>query len=162
MVKTPPRCASGGHRAVARDSGAKPRALPVGKEERLVLADRTADRQPILIPAELRLRARLREIVAGVQILIAEEFEQRAVELVAAGLPDHHHGAAVRSAVLRRVGVDVELELLHRVDDRIERDLAGFRLQDADAVVQVLVGARAAAVDARQQRSAARKRDTRR
>ena len=49
-----------------------------------------------------------------------------------------------------------------RVDDRIERHLARLRLQHADAVVEVFVGARPAAVDARQQRAAARQRDARR
>ena len=83
------------------------------------------------------------------------------MEQVASGLADHHDGTAVGPAVFRRVSVDVQLELLHGVDDRIESHLAGLGLQNADSVVQVLVGARPAAVDARQQRPTARQRDSR-
>ena len=97
-----------------------------------------------------RVRARLREQVPGVQRFIAEELEQAAVELIASRLADHHDGAAVGAAVLGRVGVDVELELGHAVDDRVVDHLARLRLQHADAVVDVFVGARAAAIDARQ------------
>ena len=68
---------------------------------------------------------RLRKIVPGVQVLIAEEFEDRAVELVAAGLPDHHYRSAVGSSVFGRVGVEVESEFLHRVDDWIEATRPG-------------------------------------
>ena len=60
--------------------------------------------------------------------------------------------AAVEPAELGRRAVALDLELLNRVDDREERHLAGLGLQHGDAVEQVFVGARPAAVDARQLR----------
>ena len=83
------------------------------------------------------------------------------MELVASGFSDHHDGAAVRPAVFGRVRVDVELELGHAVDNRVVDHLAGLRLQHADAVVEVLVRARAAAVDPRK-KLAVRQRHARR
>jgi hypothetical protein len=82
------------------------------------------------------------------------------VKLVATGLPDHHDGSAIGPSVFRRVGVDVQPEFGHGVDDGIEGHLPRFGLQHADAVVEILVGARPAAIDARQQRPAARQGDT--
>src|SRR5258708_426526 len=49
--------------------------LPVREEKRLVLLNRSADRRTVLIAAEFRLRARLREQVPRVQSFIAEELE---------------------------------------------------------------------------------------
>jgi len=69
--------------------------------------------------------------------------------------------AAIEAAEFGRRAVAFDLELLDRVDDRIDRDLSRFRLQHRDAVEQVLVGPRPAAVDARQQR-VRRQRNTRR
>src|ERR1035441_34026 len=109
-----------GHYGLAGDSGSQPGALPIREEERLVLADGPTHRQAVLVPAKLRTPAGLREIVPGVQVLIAEELKERAVELVAARLSDHHDGSAVGSAVFGRVGVEVQPELLHGVDDGIE------------------------------------------
>src|ERR1039458_8378337 len=94
-----------GRHALAGDAGPQPGALPVRKEERLGPADRPAYRQPVLIPAKFRPPAWLRKIVPGVQILIAEEFKKRAVELIAAGFPDHHDRSAVGSAVFGRVSI---------------------------------------------------------
>src|ERR1019366_4090705 len=62
-----------GHHALAGDSGSQSRTLPVGEEKRLVLADRPTDREPVLVSTEFRPRTWLREIVPGVQILIADE-----------------------------------------------------------------------------------------
>ena len=72
------------------------------------------------------------------------------MELIAARFSDDHDSAAARAPVLRRIGVDVEFELGHSVDDRIEDHLSRFGLQDADAVIDVFVGPRAAAIDAGQ------------
>src|ERR1035437_2816911 len=78
------------HYAETCDAGPQSRALPVCEEERLVRLDWPAKREPILIPAEFRRWARLCEQVPGVERLIAKELEDRAMELIAARLADHH------------------------------------------------------------------------
>src|ERR1035441_4072295 len=78
-----------GHYALAGDSGSQPGALPVGEEKRLVLAEGPTHRQAVLVPAKLRPPAWLRKVVPGVQVFVAKELKQCAVELVAAGFPDH-------------------------------------------------------------------------
>ena len=108
-----------------------------------------------MIPSELRPRAGLGEIVAGVQILIPKELEERSVKGIASRLADHHHGAAVRPAIFGRIGIDVQAKLFHAVDDGVEGHLSGLGLQHADSVVEIFVGSGPASVDARKQRSAA-------
>ena len=73
------------------------------------------------------------------------------MQLVAARFPDHHDSAAVRTAVFWGIGIDVDLELGHAVDNRIVDHLSRLRLQDADPVIDVFVSPRAAAIDARQE-----------
>ena len=63
--------------AESRDARPLPRALPIGEEKRLVGLQRTAQSQAVLVAAELRLRPRLREQVARIERLVAEEFERR-------------------------------------------------------------------------------------
>src|SRR5262249_36546110 len=84
-----------GNYAEACDACPKPRALPVCEEESLIGLNRAAERQAILIAAELRLRTRLREQVPRVQSLVPEELERASVEIVAAGFSDHHYGSPV-------------------------------------------------------------------
>src|SRR5258708_22297606 len=84
------------HHAEARNAGSQPGALPVGEEESFVRLDRSPQRQSVLVSPELWLGARLCKEVSRVQRLIAEKFEQSAVELIAAGFSNHHDGAAVR------------------------------------------------------------------
>ncbi len=150
-----------GHDALAGDSGSQPGALPVRKEERLIPADRSAYRQPVLVSPKFRPRAGLRKIVPGVQIFVAKELKKRPVELVAAGFPDHHDRSPIGSTIFRRVSIDVQLKFLHSVDDRIESHLTRLRLQNADSVVEVFVGTRPASVDPRQQRPSTRQGDAR-
>ena len=114
---------------------------------------RAAERAAELIAAVVRLhRVRRLKEVPRVQRLVAEELEAAAVKRVRAGLGRQVDDAAVEAAELGGRAVALDLELLNRVDDREERDLAGLRLQHRDAVEQILVGARPAAVDARQLR----------
>ena len=72
------------HRADASDRGAQAAPLPVGKEEGFAFLNRSTQGETILIAPEFRSWPRRREKVPGVQILIAEELEQRAVQRVAA------------------------------------------------------------------------------
>ena len=100
----------------------------------------------------LRLGSTLKE-VPRVQRLVAEELER--VRRETSFVPDFGRQvdhAAVEAAELGRRAVALDLELLDRVDDRKERDLARLGLQHRDAVEEVLVRARPAAVDARQLR----------
>ena len=83
---------------------------------------------------------------------MAQEVEAGAMKRVRPRLRRQVHDAAVETAELGRRAVALDLELLDRVDDRIDRHLPRLRLQHRDAVEQVLVGSRPAAVDARQQR----------
>ena len=140
-----------GNYAESGDAGAQPRALPIHKEERRVFLDGSAESRAILIPPEFRIRSGLREQVARIERLVAEELKQASVELIASGFSDHHYSAAVGTAILGRVRVDVEFEFGHAVYDRVVDHLPRLRLQHADAVVDILVGARAAAVDSRQE-----------
>jgi hypothetical protein len=83
------------------------------------------------------------------------------VDRVGTGLRGEVHDPSIESPELRRWTVALDLELLNGIDDWVERDLAGLRLQHGDAVEQILVRARSAAVDAWQHRIR-RQRDPRR
>src|SRR5262249_28322129 len=56
--------------------------------------------------------------------------------------------AAVEAPELGGGGVGLDVEFLNGVDDGREGDLAGFGLKDGDAIVEIFVGAGAAAVKA--------------
>ena len=89
---------------------------------------------------------------------MTEELERVAVHLARARSRRQIHDAAVEASELRRRAVALDLELLDGVDDRKERDLPGLGLEHRNAVEQVLVRTRPAAVDTRQLR-AGRQRD---
>ena len=93
------------------------------------------------------------EVVAGVEVFVAEELEEAAVDLVGAGARGYVNDAAVEAAELGGDVVGLDGELLDVVEDGEEGHLAGLGLEGGDAVVEVLVGARAAAVDAREERA---------
>src|SRR5258706_2329070 len=75
----------GGHNALNRSRLSYPITLAVDKEEGLVLEDRAADRAAELILTILSLLDRV-EVVACIQVVVAEELERRTVELVCSGL----------------------------------------------------------------------------
>jgi hypothetical protein len=81
---------------------------------------------------------------------VAEELESGSVEGVAAGLGGQVDDAAIEAAELGGRAVAFDLELLNRIDVGEERHLAGLRLQDGDAVEEILVGPRTSAIDARE------------
>jgi hypothetical protein len=128
-------------------------SLVVGEEERPVPRNRSAEHAAELVPAVIRLHwVGSLKVVSGVQVLVAEELEQIAVERVGPGLGGEVDHAAIEPAELGGWAVTLDLELLNRIDDRVVRDLPGLWLEDRDAVEEVLVGARPAAVDPRQHR----------
>ena len=85
----------------------------------------------------------------GVQPLAPRELVDRAVRRVGAALQRHVDDAAAGLAVLRVIGVGLDLELLHRIDRRHVGDVVAARLRVIGrAVQQELVIGCAAAVDA--------------
>jgi hypothetical protein len=89
---------------------------------------------------------------SGVQRVVPDEVEAVPAALVPVGQVDD---AAVEAANWRRT-VALDAEVLDGVHVREERHLARLRLQHRDAVEQVFVRARAAAVDPRQRRGGRR------
>ena len=125
--------------------------LIVHEEERAVLHDGPAEHAAVLVPAILRLRGiGPLEVVPGVEVLVPEEPEHVAMKGVAPRLGGEVHHAAIEPAELGGRAVALDLELLDGVDDRVVRDLTRLRLQHGDAVEEILVRARPAAVDAGQ------------
>ena len=116
--------ASGRHARQPRDAAGDPRALVVGEEERPSLDHRAAEvaAELVLIVGRLCRVGALREVVDGVERLVAEVLVGRAVEVVRAGLRRDADGGARRASVLRRVRAGHDLEFLNRVD-RGPRDL---------------------------------------
>jgi hypothetical protein len=137
-----------------------PLPLVVDEEERPVSTQWATEHAAELVAAEFRLdRVGRREEVARVQRLVPEELEAGPAERVRTRLRGEVHHPAVEASELGRRAVGFDLELLNRVHDRVEGHLTRLGLQHRDAVEQVFVGTRPAAVDARELR-AGRQRDT--
>src|SRR5581483_10338496 len=56
------------------------------------------------------------EKIPRIEIVIAQEFEQRSVKLVAPGFENHRHHAARLASGIRRVTRDLHFEFLQRVE----------------------------------------------
>ena len=144
----------GGHRG---DDGAANRlslALIVGKEECAVAANGTAEHATVLIAPEARVHALSgRKHGAGREGFVPEELERRAPQRAGAGLGRDLHDAAVEAAVLGRRAVALDGDLLNRVGVGEECHLARLRLENRDAIEQILIRARPPAVDAWQRRT---------
>ena len=141
----------GGDGGDAGDADELADSLVVAEEEEAVAEDGEAEGSAIEVAAVLGLAAGGGEVVAGVEVFVAEELEEAAVEGVGAGAGGDVDDAAVEAAELGGDVVGFDGEFLNVVEDGEEGDLAGLGLQGGDAVVEVLVGAGAAAVDAREQ-----------
>ena len=115
------------------------------EEERLVLADGAAEGAAELVAVQRR--GGEREPRIGVQVVVAEELEQRAVKLVAAGARDDVDHAAGEASVFGAVAVGHHAELFHRVG--IGRDVAGVaQAGHVGAAIQVVVHRAGAAIHA--------------
>jgi hypothetical protein len=114
---------------IGRDVGS--RAFVVGKEEHLVLDDRTADAAAIHVASRFRvLLSRLfKEVVGRLQRVALVVLEHAARKLVGAALRDAVHDHAGRTAIFGGVGVCLHLILRHR----IERDARLRALRSAAA-----------------------------
>ena len=132
----------------ARDADQLLDALIVSEEEEAVVDDGRAEGGSEEVAAVLGFAGGAGKIVASVQAFVAEELEEGAVDGIGAGARGDVDDAAVEAAELGRDVVGLDGELLDVVEDGEEGDLAGFGLQGGDAVVEVLVGAGTAAVDA--------------
>src|SRR5258708_23603292 len=86
-------------------------------EEGFVLEDRTAQRTTELVLTKLRFRSMRAELVRGrVQLVVAEEFIQRAVEAVRTALGDDVDHRAGRPAYVRREGVGNDANFLDGIN----------------------------------------------
>ena len=119
-----------------------------------MLKDGGAEGSAVLVAAVLGLACGdAGEVVAGVEVFVAEEVVYGAVELAGSGACGEIDDAAVEAAELGGDVVGFDVELADVVEDGEEGDLAGLGLEGGDAVEEVLVGAGAAAVDAGEQGS---------
>src|SRR5580698_1419151 len=97
--------------------------LAIDEEEGFVLANRAADGTAELVQIELFWRGG--EEALGIERGVAEELEQRPVEVVGAGLScDQYCGSSAR-AVLGGVVVGQNFEFLNIVNRRKSPDTAG-------------------------------------
>ena len=86
----------------------------VGKEERLVLLDRSAQRAAELIAREAWRGCAIEE-VAGVEDVVPHVLVKRSVQLVGARLGDDQHLRTRPFAILRAVGIAQQIEFAHRI-----------------------------------------------
>ncbi len=86
----------------------------IAEHEGLVLLDRAAQRDAELVALKARNGIRVEE-VAGVEVVVAQEFVERSVQLIGSGLGDDQNLAAGTLAVLGAVGIGEQVEFPHRV-----------------------------------------------
>ena len=123
-LKSPLRSAAVGTNERAHVAALVLVPLQGDEEVQLVLEDRTAEGAAEVVPLERRLLlARLlQEVVGGVQLVAARVVVAAAVELVRAAAG---HEVDLRAAGLAELGavvVALDLELLDRVDRRVDED----------------------------------------
>src|SRR5580658_1235660 len=97
--------------------------LAIDEEESFVLANRTADGSAKLVEIELFWRGG--EEALGIERGVAEELEQRPVEVVGAGFSCDQYRGSSAGAVLGGVVVRQDLEFLNVVNRRKSPDTAG-------------------------------------
>ena len=105
---------------------------------------------PPMVPPNWLRRKRIlrrREEVAGVEVAVADELEQAAVNLVRSGLRDRIHHRVGVQAVARGDAVRLDAELLQRVGKRERQVDVGMRVVVIAAVEQVVVAVLLAARD---------------
>ena len=135
-----------------------PLALVVHEEERPVLPHGSAQDATELVAAKLGLdRIGGGKEIPRVQRFVPKELERGASKCIGPRLCRQVDHATVEAAELRGRTIALDLELLNRVDVWKERHLPGLRLQHRNPVEEVFVGARPAAVDARQRRRGRRR-----
>ena len=90
-----------GHRQVGkRQRSALLRELHIREEEGLILHHRAANRGPVLVAAQNRSRRRI--VIAGIQLVVLQELERRAMEGIGAGFRGRLHHRARRLSIFSR------------------------------------------------------------
>ena len=123
-----------GHRGSDDATDELASALIVGEEEGLVSTDRTAEDEAELIAAKFGFigigRSGRSEKIAGVQVFVAEELEDGAVKIVAAGFGGEIDDAAVESAECGGGIARLNVELAYGVNDGKEGDLTRAQVEE--------------------------------
>src|ERR1700733_6522162 len=88
--------------------------LRIDEEKCLVVADRSPDRTPKLV--QIELRGRSVKVALCVEVGVADEFEERSMEIVRAPFGCNQNRGPRACAKLGRVGVSQNLEFLNVVD----------------------------------------------
>ena len=114
-------------------------------EERLVLKNGTAERTAKLILAEGA--AGWREVVACVEIGIAEEFERVTVKCVGSGFSDHADLACAAGAELRGIVAGVDAKFRNGFEAGLQPESAG--VHQVQAPRRDALAARAAGIASR-------------
>ena len=131
--KLPARFSSDGTEMLpGLDALRRPRRLVVAEEEDLAALERTAERPARLVLVEFRAFGR--EVVAGVEVGVAEELEHVAAKHVAARLGHDVDDAAVVVAVFRIEVVRQQPELFDGIEIRHDAGAAVHPLLDVAAV----------------------------
>ena len=116
-------------------------ALEGSEEEQFVLANRAAERRPILVRLHRQLlgrRTRIEVVRLGVQLVAVEVFKGRALELVRARLGDDGDGAAAGHALLGVEAARRHVDCVDRLGGRHVHHMIG----QPDVHVRRAVGAR--------------------
>ena len=125
LEKSPSRNAAGGRSMIELPPAlAMPGALVISEEESPVAHDRSAHggAELVLMKSRPRLPRRIGEEVVGIQLVVAQELEYRAVELIGAALDGGIDHRARRVTEFRREGAGLDFEFLHRVHRGRNRD----------------------------------------
>ena len=101
-----------------------PQTFIMREEEELVLDDGSAHRTPELVQAE-RILVHAIEVIAGIHRVVANVFEQAAVQFVAARFGDDADLAAGPGAVFGGVVAGFHAELLHRFEAGLQAEGRG-------------------------------------
>ena len=140
--KLPASCVRVRHNREQRLSRCRSQPFIAAKEEELVLHHR-----PTAGGASLRAIARfLTEVVGRLGARVTHVVVGRAVELVRSGL-GHDRNDGLPLAVLGGERVSKDVDFLHRVERRVERQIVESQRADVDAVDGVVRGTVAAALD---------------
>ena len=126
------------HRQQRRQAFADVVALEAGEEERPITPDRAAQRPAVRVLPPGALLGAVEEI-PRVERVVAEELEERALELVLARLAAHQDRRAATAAVLRLVVVRHDLELADGVDVGQDAHAACREFVVVDTVVEPVV-----------------------
>src|SRR6185369_4000043 len=129
-----------GNRRDAGDADQLPNSLVVTKKEKPIVKDGSTEGRAKEIAAILRLLTRRREVVSSVQRLVAKILIHAAVKSIRSCARGHVHHASVEPTKFSRNIICLDCEFLNVIENREIHNLARFRLQGGNSVIEVLVG----------------------